>query len=422
MNNCRLADVCLKITDGAHFSPQGISEGYPMLSVKDMSDYGFSYASCKYISKEDYEKMLKNGCVPKKNDVLIAKDGSYLKHVFIVSNDREQAILSSIGILRPNLEKVTPQFIKYYLSLPSIKEQVARKYVTGTALPRIILKNFSDIAIPLIDIDNQKNITYLLEKLDSKIENNTKQIEVLESLAKTIYDYWFVQFDFPNEDGKPYKSSGGKMVWNEELKREIPEGWGCSSLEDQLLILKDGTHNPPKRINEGIPLLTGNIFGDFFINKENATYISKEDYQKIHSQYHPIEGDLILTKIGTIGGVNYLRDEDLPLAIHCNSALLRYKNSFGKYFPLFLMKSEIFQNRLRAMKGQSVQEFVSLSRLGSILIEVPMTNVISAFNSRIESIMKNIEKVYSENEHLISLRKFLLPLLMNGQVTISNHT
>ena len=414
MNNCRLADVCLKITDGSHFSPQGISEGYPMLSVKDMSDYGFSYASCKYISKEDYEKMLKNGCVPKKNDVLIAKDGSYLKHVFIVSNDKEQAILSSIGILRPNLEKVTPQFIKYYLSLPSIKEQVARKYVTGTALPRIILKNFSDIAIPLIDIDNQKNITYLLEKLDSKIENNTKQIEFLESLAKTIYDYWFVQFDFPNEDGKPYKSSGGRMVWDNYIKREIPEGWDVKKIkeiESNIITGKTPSTKDESNFGKDIPFITiGDIRGKSFVtNTEISLSFSGANSQK--NKFIP-KHSLCVTCIATPGLIGITTKESQTNQ-QINSINCKYEQNL--YYLFFAIK-DYFKYSSGAKTGNT---FLNMNKEDFSNIELVYNkNVIKQFYETVCGIFNQIEKNELCNQKLCELKDWILPLLMNGQVHV----
>jgi len=235
MNNndfIKLNQLCSKITDGSHYSPKGIDSGIPMLSVKDMEDNKFSYADCKYISNEDYLDLIKSDCKPLLNDVLIAKDGSYLKHVFVIRNETEQAVLSSIGILRPNLKKIVPEYLKYYLQTKSVKETVAKKYVSGSALPRIILKNFGEIDVIYKDITTQQKIAYVLSALDSKIELNNRINAELEAMAKTIYDYWFVQFDFPDENGKPYKTSGGKMVWNDDLKRVVPKGWEVKKLDD----------------------------------------------------------------------------------------------------------------------------------------------------------------------------------------------
>lgn len=257
----KLNELCDKITDGSHYSPVGIENGIPMLSVKDMLDNGFSYNDCKFVSTKDYFDMVRSNCKPLKGDVLIAKDGSYLKHVFVIKEEIDQAVLSSIGILRPNQKIIYPEYLKYYLQTASVKQTVSKKYVSGSALPRIILKNFGEIDVLYRNLNEQKKIASVLSSLDSKIELNNRINTELEQMAKTIYDYWFVQFDFPMSaeyaasigqpelEGKPYKSRGGKMVWNGELKREVPEGWDVKKLGEIVEIKYDKDH---KYINTGL--------------------------------------------------------------------------------------------------------------------------------------------------------------------------
>lgn len=264
--------------------------------------------------------------------------------------------------------KCDTDYMYYYLQY-HIQEIEA--LAGGTTFKEVAKASLEKLEIELPSLDVQRTIGQVLSSLDSKILNNNAISSQLESLAKTIYDYWFLQFDFPDENGRPYKSSGGKMVWNEELKREIPEGWKVLKMSEFLDVLKDGTHNPPKRVAQGVPLLTGQMFGQDFLNYSKSTNISQKDYEAIHLTYQPRKGDVILTKIGTIGNVNILRDEDIPIAIHCNSALLRYKKGYDGPFGYFMTKSKLFLARLKSVKGQSIQEFVSLDRIGSILMEQP---------------------------------------------------
>lgn len=135
-----LEDVCHRITDGSHFSPASVSDGLPMASVKDMHDWGFDMDGCRKVSEEDYEQLVRNDCRPLKNDVLIAKDGSYLKHAFVVEDDMNLVILSSIAILRPN-NKMQPHFLSMHLKEPQVKSRLTG-YVSGVAIPRIVLKDF----------------------------------------------------------------------------------------------------------------------------------------------------------------------------------------------------------------------------------------------------------------------------------------
>ena len=186
MKTVKLKDICTTITDGSHYSPIGQEVGYPMFSVKDMGEYGFDYSDCKFISEEDYTMLVKNGCKPLKNDILIAKDGSYLKEIFVIKEERDEVILSSIAILRPDISVVNPYYLAYYLKSSHIKEIVASKYVTGSVLKRIILKNFENIEIDLPNKDIQDKIAKILLNIDSQIERNNAMVQKLLSFVYTI--------------------------------------------------------------------------------------------------------------------------------------------------------------------------------------------------------------------------------------------
>ena len=148
-----LQEVCKRITDGSHSSPRSIDEGFPMASVKDMHDWGFNIDQCRKISHQDFDLLVKNDCKPLKNDVLIAKDGSYLKHTFVVQEEIDFVILSSIAILRPN-HLIDPHLLNFILRDPRTKMRMTG-YVSGVALPRIILKEFRGFEILLPPVELQ---------------------------------------------------------------------------------------------------------------------------------------------------------------------------------------------------------------------------------------------------------------------------
>ena len=188
----RLGDVCSKITDGSHFSPKAQTEGYPMLSVKDMREYDFDFSNCKKISYEDYLKMERDGCVPQIGDVLVAKDGSYLKEIFICKEQREIALLSSIAIFRPNSQLIDSRFLCYCLKSPRVYNYISLNCVSGSALPRIILKDFKGVNIRVPSLDDQRRIVSILSSLDRKIELNNK-INAL-SLSRMVSS-WIVNWE-----------------------------------------------------------------------------------------------------------------------------------------------------------------------------------------------------------------------------------
>jgi len=210
-----LGGVCLKITDGSHWSPKGIDQGVPMASVKDMTDFGFNISTCKLISFEDYQKLIKNDCKPLRDDVLIAKDGSYLKHVFVWKQEVDLAILSSIAILRPNKNLIEPQFLAKYLMSSNTKAEMTG-YVSGAALPRIILKDFINFRILIPPLPTQHKIAAILSAYDDLIENNLRWIKILEDMAQSLYREWFVKFRFPGHE---------KVQMVDSPPGKIPEGW-----------------------------------------------------------------------------------------------------------------------------------------------------------------------------------------------------
>lgn len=186
-NVVSLEDVCLKITDGSHYSPKDDSGApYPMYSVKDMETYGFNSSSCKHISTDEFERMKKSDCVPFVNDILVAKDGSYLKEIFICSEQKDEAVLSSIAIFRPDPNVILPDILLFLLKQPSIRADVADNYVSGSALPRIVLKDFKKYQFILPPIDEQRKIGNILHSFRMQITSNVNENNRLNALRDAL--------------------------------------------------------------------------------------------------------------------------------------------------------------------------------------------------------------------------------------------
>ena len=170
-----VGEVCSLVTDGSHFSPKSVDDGEYMVSVKDFTKYGFDFTSCKKISREDYKTLKKNGCVPEQNDILIGKDGArYFEDIVIYRQPERPAVLSSIAILRCNEKEMLPEYLYYILRTPSFKQDVRDNYGSGSAIPRIILKDFKRMPISYPTLDQQQRIVSALTILDHKIELNSK--------------------------------------------------------------------------------------------------------------------------------------------------------------------------------------------------------------------------------------------------------
>ncbi len=179
--------VCTYISDGSHYSPPDDNNSLiPMLSVKDMTNDGFTYSDCKHLSISEYQKLCANGCKPLKDDVLVAKDGSYFKYIFPLKEEIDQAILSSIAILRPNISILSPRFLCEYLKSKEVIDIVERHYLTGTAIHRVILKGFRDINIFLPPLELQKQFEEIYNQADKSISELRKSVDAIDKVIKSL--------------------------------------------------------------------------------------------------------------------------------------------------------------------------------------------------------------------------------------------
>ena len=257
----------------------------------------------------------------------------------------------------------------------------------------------------------KKKIGSFFSDIDKKIQNNNKQIQTLESLAKTIYDYWFVQFDFPNEDGKPYKSSGGKMVWNEELKREIPEGWKVDnliSISEFINGLACQNYRPTKN-EKGINVVKIKEMRDGVT--ENTELVS----ENIPSKYLVDNGDLLFSWSASllvdywyhgVGGLNQHIFKVVP------------KEGISKEYVFHQLSDYILKFIKIAESRKTTMGHITSDHLKQSIIYVAPRALIDSYSQKSQPIRSMIQKLSLENDHLSSLKKFILPLLMNGQVHV----
>ncbi len=216
---------CKSVFDGTHDSPKPVQQGKQLITSKHISGGMLNSSTAYLISDEDYDSIQKRSCVSQW-DILFSMIGS-VGEVYLEKNEEIPYAIKNMGVFSCKDENQA-KWLYYYLRSPAAKSHINR-FLNGAVqkfLPLGTLREF-----PVIPFNEEKlNLLKILEALDSKIELNNKINAELEAMAKTLYDYWFVQFDFPDKDGKPYKTSGGKMVWNDGLKREIPDGWEVGTL------------------------------------------------------------------------------------------------------------------------------------------------------------------------------------------------
>lgn len=410
-----LDELCLEITDGSHSSPKTVEQGYPMASVKDMEYSKINLETCRKISKEDYEKLVKGKCKPEINDVLIAKDGSYLKYVNVVKEDIDLVLLSSIAILRPDIGKIDPDFFKYYLVNPVISKRLEQGYVSGSVIRRIVLKDFKKFKIKIPDIIVQKRIARILLDLDKKIETNNEINKKLEEIAEAIFKQWFVDFEFPNEDGKPYKSSGGEMVESE--LGMIPKGWETKKMEEVCVRINSG--GTPSRKKEeyyggDIPWLkTKELLDNFIFNSEE--YITEKGLKESSAKVFPRNTVLMAIYASPTVGKLGIASSDVTFnqamcGMVTNENMLCYE-----YLYLFLLKERINLNNLAS---GSAQQNLSVTTIKNYTILVPNIELIKQFKNVISNAFIKIENNSLENIRLSNIRDSILPKLMSGEIRV----
>lgn len=324
------------------------------------------------------------------------------------------------GLSAITSKKVNNEFL--YYSLKYNVQNLLRQGsgTTYSSVNKDIINDF-DLIVPK-DENSWESIASLLSSLDSKIELNNKINKELESMAKTLYDYWFVQFDFPDENGKPYKSSGGKMVYNLELKREIPEGWEVKKLDE--IILKTGTGLNPR---DNFKLGFGNNYYVTIKNIEQGKVVLDDKCDKVDDEALKIinrrsdlkVGDILFTSIQPVG-VTYLIQEQ-PQNWNINESVFTIRpdyNLVSSDFLFMLLSSDFMKAYTNNVSAGSIHKGVRHTDLKSFKFAYSGNTIIKNFNKIVNPILKKMYINEQQNQELAKFRDWLLPMLMNGQVKV----
>ena len=284
-------------------------------------------------------------------------------------------------------KKIADVEYMYYFLKHHVKEIEALG--SGTTFKEVSKTSFEKYEISIPSLLTQQKISAVLSSLDDKIALNRRMNAKLEQMAKRLYDHWFVQFDFPNENGKPYKASGGKMVWNETLKREIPDGWEVVCFADFIEIGNGKDHSK---------LPTGNIpvygSGGFMRGVTNFLY----------------DGESVLfPRKGTLNNIMYKNEKFWTVDTMFYSKM---KISHSAIYVYYTAKQFDF---VSMNTGTGVPSMTSVIIKGLPIIK-PTQDILDSYDESIQPIYKKIHQNEKETQKLTALRDKLLPLLMNGQV------
>lgn len=377
-------EICSLVTDGAHNSPKSVINGAYMASVKDFTEYGLDFSSCRMISEEDYEKLRLQGCVPEFNDILVGKDGArYFEDIIIYKQPEKPALLSSIAILRTDRKKVIPEFLYYTLKSPSVRKDVRDNYGSGSAIPRIVLKDFKRMPIAFPPIDEQKKLVSIFVSIDEQIQNNNKINNNLLQQAQAIFS-------------KYYDASIDKQSFTSLIR-----------------VLGGGT---PKTGNSeywngAIPFFTPKDVGEpyTFHTEKNLT---EAGLNNCNSRLYPINTSFVTAR-GTVGKVS-LAGKSMAMNQSCYALASETIDPILVYF--YVLKAV---SSLKHKASGAVFDAIVTRDFDTEIINVLNSDDSKAVLEVIAPMMNAIHSNTEENIRLSSLRDTLLPRLMSGELDVS---
>ena len=418
MKKYKLGDCLSMIKNGAIIKQAKGAKGYPITRIETLSNNFFNRDRLGYADIFDItpykDYILESG------DLIMSHINSrqFLGRTVLYNKLKDEIIIHGMNVLRIKTcpELLDPIYAYYLFKTEYFRKNIDNIRKDAINQSSISISDINNIILELPVISLQKSIVSILSSIDRKIELNRSINHNLEAMAKQLYDYWFVQFDFPDENGKPYKSNGGKMVWNEKLKREIPEGWEVDNICKIAHILSGGT--PSKTVfrywkNGIIPFFSptdcnGNIF-----QIETADHITQEGLEHCASSLFD-EGTIFITARGSIGKLVIVGS---PMAMNQSCyALLSKKDEYQYLYFLTFQLIECLK-----IKGSgSVFKSITISDIEKSLLCIANNEIITAFCKLVSPSLQKIKKNLIEIKKLTKLRDSLLPLLMNGQASLQN--
>ena len=361
-------DICKLVTDGAHNSPKSVDNGYYMASVKDFTAYGFDFSNCRKISEADYLKLKKQGCVPESGDILVGKDGArYFEDVIIYRQKEQPALLSSIAILRVDDTKVTSEFLYYTLKSPAVKKDVRDNYGSGSAIPRIVLKDFKRMPISFPRLKEQKKITNICELLDEKIQLNNRINNNLEQQAQAIYQQMFIENQNPN--------------------------WKEGKLSD-LVAVKYGKDH--KKLDGGCYPVYGS--GGIMRYVEKPLYTGES---------------VLIPRKGTLNNVMYVNGAFWSVDTMFYTEMLR--PNIAKFVYHFVKGKD-----LASLNAGSAVPSMTTNILNAMPLYVPDDKTLSIFEETVTPMYSQMQENEKQSANLANIRDTLLPRLMSGELEVSD--
>ncbi|MBW7985137.1 restriction endonuclease subunit S [Enterobacillus tribolii] len=407
-----------EVFDGPHATPKKLPSGPYFLSISSLDKGRLDLTKSAFLSEEDFKKWTKR-VTPEKGDLLFSYE-TRLGEAALMPSGVRACLGRRMGLLRFNKAKAMPEYVLYAYLSPAFQQTIKANTLTGATVDRLSISEFPNFPIRIPPLEEQKKVANLLGSIDKKIALNNRINAELEAMAKTLYDYWFVQFDFPDANGKPYKTSGGKMVYNATLKRDIPVGWNLKPILECCDVI-DCLHSKKPESNyfsnEHYLLQLENIEDNGLLDMSVKYFVSHEDYINWTSRIEVKQHDIVMTNAGRIAAFAQI-PEGIKCGIGRNITAIRPKNIKKNYFFSALSGIDIQSQIAKNLDHGAF--FKSFNVKGIKLLKIIKTDngLEDKFESLITPVIEKRQQVQHENQMLKELRDWLLPLLMNGQVTV----
>ena len=414
MKYYKLNDLCTDIVDCPHTTPDWKNEGIRVVRNFNLKDGNLDFTDGYFVDEATYLERTKRA-IPEEGDIIISREAP-MGVVGIVPKGLKSSLAQRLVLLKVNKGKCDPYYLLNTLMSDFVQTQFKRADATGSIVSNLCIPDLKEIIIPVIE-SGQEDVARLLEIINKKQLINNAINDNLEQQAKLIYDYWFTQFDFPDNDGNPYQTSGGKMVWNDTLKRNIPENWKVQSVISNCLssIIKPGV----EIFNTKTYLATADVKGTSISTGTIVDYDGRESRANMQPSINSVWFAKMKNSIKHL----YLNKEMQPIisssilstgfcGLQCNEISFEYIASY--------VSNAYFEIHKDMLAHGATQEAVNNDDLAGVHIIIPEDTVLRAYHETTQAIYAQISKNVCENQELVKLRDWLLPMLMNGQATISD--
>ncbi|MGV3344461.1 restriction endonuclease subunit S [Enterobacteriaceae bacterium LUAb1] len=398
-----LEELCISITDCPHSTPNWSNEGLIVIRNFNIKNGSLDLSKPSYTDKDSFAERIKRA-KPEPGDIIITREAP-MGQVCIIPEGVKCCLGQRMVLIKVDTTKISGEYLLFALQSAFVQKQIKKSDKTGSIVSNLCIPDLKSLEIPVLD--NSDTIASTLKSVVDKIAFNNRINAELEAMAKTLYDYWFVQFDFPDANGKPYKTSGGKMEYNTTLKREIPAGWTVQTLS-QIANITMGQSPAGESYNEdgiGTLFFQGSTdFGWLFPTPRKYTTSPARMARK---------GDILLSVRAPVGDMNIANAD---CCIGRGLAALNSK-SLSDGFLFYVMKyfKQVFDRR-----NAEGTTFGSITKddLHSLQVVCPEPGLLKQYDGIVSEYNKMIFTRSLENQDLIKLRDWLLPLLMNGQAKV----